>query len=145
MSGSSGPSRRRSTSSRIYRTTNRGPGATYHRHSRESGNPDRHHAGHQRWLDSRFCGNDGASLKALLFVDVAEIALPIAMVALQQQLGGRRAAGDDLAQGIEKARFVVAGRVQPVAGVEGGLRKDRKSTRLNSSHANISYAVFCLK
>src|SRR3712207_7925431 len=25
-----------------------------------------------------------------------------------------------------------------------GLR-DRKSTRLNSSHANISYAVFCLK
>src|SRR3712207_7829592 len=32
---------------------------------------------------------------------------------------------------------------------EGGLdvrgREDRKSTRLNSSHANISYAVFCLK
>src|SRR5476651_1247511 len=27
----------------------------------------------------------------------------------------------------------------------GGLKKDRKSTRLNSSHANISYAVFCLK
>src|SRR3712207_7043095 len=25
------------------------------------------------------------------------------------------------------------------------LHKDRKSTRLNSSHANISYAVFCLK
>src|SRR3712207_7016747 len=25
------------------------------------------------------------------------------------------------------------------------LVKDRKSTRLNSSHANISYAVFCLK
>src|SRR3712207_6985609 len=24
-------------------------------------------------------------------------------------------------------------------------RSDRKSTRLNSSHANISYAVFCLK
>src|SRR3712207_7197257 len=26
-----------------------------------------------------------------------------------------------------------------------GRREDRKSTRLNSSHANISYAVFCLK
>src|SRR3712207_8556096 len=26
-----------------------------------------------------------------------------------------------------------------------GRRLDRKSTRLNSSHANISYAVFCLK
>src|SRR3712207_8313982 len=25
------------------------------------------------------------------------------------------------------------------------LSRDRKSTRLNSSHANISYAVFCLK
>src|SRR3712207_8350206 len=30
------------------------------------------------------------------------------------------------------------------AGVPVDLR-DRKSTRLNSSHANISYAVFCLK
>src|SRR3712207_7694114 len=32
--------------------------------------------------------------------------------------------------------------------VEAHLRlvpEDRKSTRLNSSHANISYAVFCLK
>src|SRR3712207_8773084 len=26
-----------------------------------------------------------------------------------------------------------------------GRGRDRKSTRLNSSHANISYAVFCLK
>src|SRR3712207_8902615 len=26
-----------------------------------------------------------------------------------------------------------------------GALEDRKSTRLNSSHANISYAVFCLK
>src|SRR3712207_7625072 len=31
------------------------------------------------------------------------------------------------------------------AGTLEGLRVDRKSTRLNSSHANISYAVFCLK
>src|SRR3712207_7834088 len=30
-------------------------------------------------------------------------------------------------------------------GAEEKLRPDRKSTRLNSSHANISYAVFCLK
>src|SRR3712207_8126209 len=39
---------------------------------------------------------------------------------------------------------------QPVVGEQGGAghgprRADRKSTRLNSSHANISYAVFCLK
>src|SRR3712207_7976538 len=31
-------------------------------------------------------------------------------------------------------------RAPPVA-----VQEDRKSTRLNSSHANISYAVFCLK
>src|SRR3712207_7750528 len=30
-------------------------------------------------------------------------------------------------------------------GGEAELQTDRKSTRLNSSHANISYAVFCLK
>src|SRR3712207_8553675 len=41
------------------------------------------------------------------------------------------------------ARRVVRVEVQRVE-VEP-LRLDRKSTRLNSSHANISYAVFCLK
>src|SRR3712207_8448528 len=33
----------------------------------------------------------------------------------------------------------------PAGGVEKNQDADRKSTRLNSSHANISYAVFCLK
>src|SRR3712207_8419085 len=33
----------------------------------------------------------------------------------------------------------------PTRGTCPGGRGDRKSTRLNSSHANISYAVFCLK
>src|SRR3712207_8656073 len=41
----------------------------------------------------------------------------------------------------EPVRRQVAGDDQPQA----DLRLDRKSTRLNSSHANISYAVFCLK
>src|SRR3712207_7533299 len=42
----------------------------------------------------------------------------------------------------ERARDVVAvADVGQTAAGEG----DRKSTRLNSSHANISYAVFCLK
>src|SRR6266498_4200834 len=31
------------------------------------------------------------------------------------------------------------------AGLPGDLVRDRKSTRLNSSHVRISYAVFCLK
>src|SRR2546430_7826773 len=34
-------------------------------------------------------------------------------------------------------------RMVPVTGL--GRSRDRKSTRLNSSHSQISYAVFCLK
>src|SRR5215204_3889880 len=34
---------------------------------------------------------------------------------------------------------------QRFRGRSGGSRRDRKSTRLNSSHTVISYAVFCLK
>src|SRR3712207_7314786 len=47
----------------------------------------------------------------------------------------RRAGAPEPAQGQEPLRRVA---VVPRAA-------DRKSTRLNSSHANISYAVFCLK
>src|SRR3712207_8497668 len=43
---------------------------------------------------------------------------------------------DDVNTALDKARSL---------GVEGSDQLDRKSTRLNSSHANISYAVFCLK
>src|SRR5437868_10090567 len=38
-----------------------------------------------------------------------------------------------------------AARAQQVQGVPARLAADRKSTRLNSSHVSISYAVFCLK
>src|SRR3712207_7165262 len=43
-------------------------------------------------------------------------------------------------------RGVLAQRHGDGAGDQAGhAGEDRKSTRLNSSHANISYAVFCLK
>src|SRR3712207_7445413 len=45
-------------------------------------------------------------------------------------------------------RHAAAAREQPAEPSQGEARRearDRKSTRLNSSHANISYAVFCLK
>src|SRR5690606_42050040 len=35
--------------------------------------------------------------------------------------------------------------LHPVYRYEEGVKGDRKSTRLNSSHVKISYAVFCLK
>src|SRR3712207_7807512 len=39
----------------------------------------------------------------------------------------------------------VVAEVEVAVAVVGDRALDRKSTRLNSSHANISYAVFCLK
>src|SRR3712207_8831026 len=72
----------------------------------------------------------------------------------------REAERDDVA-GTDVRRHLEAGAVAPactagVVDLEGHVTfrddvlrgpddLDRKSTRLNSSHANISYAVFCLK
>src|SRR3712207_8381645 len=63
--------------------------------------------------------------------------------ALQGEQRVRLRAGDrERCAGARPGRLVIAEvRVEESAGVE----RDRKSTRLNSSHANISYAVFCLK
>src|SRR2546427_9306786 len=55
--------------------------------------------------------------------------------------------------GIEQVALAGLGRNAVALGVEGAShvlgaqahRVDRKSTRLNSSHSQISYAVFCLK
>src|SRR3712207_8721304 len=70
-----------------------------------------------------------------------------------QAMAGRLARGGghgtDAAQRREagfrsKALRIVAGRQEELCG-RAMADRDRKSTRLNSSHANISYAVFCLK
>src|SRR3712207_7018067 len=45
----------------------------------------------------------------------------------------------------QRHRVLVEERREPACRVTRVLLTDRKSTRLNSSHANISYAVFCLK
>src|SRR3712207_8329256 len=53
--------------------------------------------------------------------------------------------GPELRRGLPRrggGRDGVGARLRPRAWSRAG---DRKSTRLNSSHANISYAVFCLK
>src|SRR3712207_7473939 len=46
---------------------------------------------------------------------------------------------------VHVAEAVPTGAEVDDAGRCAGEQQDRKSTRLNSSHANISYAVFCLK
>src|SRR3712207_7407368 len=54
-----------------------------------------------------------------------------------------RGRGDELDQLLEKGLLAVLGVM--LLGEFATNVQDRKSTRLNSSHANISYAVFCLK
>src|SRR3712207_7205380 len=59
-------------------------------------------------------------------------------------LRGARVRGSRvLAPGGSRPRDAAQGDGQRLLGAGG--HRDRKSTRLNSSHANISYAVFCLK
>src|SRR3712207_6971095 len=55
---------------------------------------------------------------------------------LQERLSGL---AEQMATGIEEMHEGIA------EASDKGKPTDRKSTRLNSSHANISYAVFCLK
>src|SRR3712207_8173161 len=47
--------------------------------------------------------------------------------------------------GSTHARIDTVSSVRSASASSPSIRTDRKSTRLNSSHANISYAVFCLK
>src|SRR3712207_8932287 len=67
-------------------------------------------------------------------VDGVEPAVVVAEELHDARAAGRRAGDAD--RGVH--------RLAPGA-VERAQLRDRKSTRLNSSHANISYAVFCLK
>src|SRR3712207_7166938 len=50
---------------------------------------------------------------------------------------------EDLTNRLEAEAYDYFDRIRRLGGVVPAI--DRKSTRLNSSHANISYAVFCLK
>src|SRR3712207_6868794 len=59
---------------------------------------------------------------------------------LEQWLDGERVAWQQRAVDV-----LLALATQQANGGEPRPGLDRKSTRLNSSHANISYAVFCLK
>src|SRR3712207_1450946 len=86
-------------------------------------------------------GGDGGHLEepglAELALDVVLGVVAVAAVGLHRDVGRlpRGVGGEELGH----VRLGPAG-LSPVEEL-----RDRKSTRLNSSHANISYAVFCLK
>src|SRR3712207_8753039 len=74
-------------------------------------------------------------------------ALPIYRAAAVGRAGRRRVLLGDRHRHDEPRVRHACGRAAHPAVEAGHARRaaDRKSTRLNSSHANISYAVFCLK
>src|SRR2546427_6169953 len=71
----------------------------------------------------------------------AKTTLPVlanVLVEASKQAGGLRLSGTDL-------DIAVSTTVPAEVDADGAVTLDRKSTRLNSSHSQISYAVFCLK
>src|SRR5258707_7546200 len=68
-------------------------------------------------------GSAGATAKWLLFTDADTVHYPGSLA---------RAVAEAEERGVDLLSY-------------SPEQEDRKSTRLNSSHANISYAVFCLK
>src|SRR5207249_7633171 len=72
-------------------------------------------------------------------LDLPEVSL---VAILDADKEGFLRSGDSLIQTIGRAARHINGRAILYA---DRIARDRKSTRLNSSHVSISYAVFCLK
>src|SRR5439155_4559826 len=81
-----------------------------------------------------------------LFRSLGGEAVPQPRVEARRDHGrGRRKLGDARSPGRPPAREGGAARLRFRTVGSRRHRRDRKSTRLNSSHVAISYAVFCLK
>src|SRR3712207_8795198 len=69
----------------------------------------------------------------------------------RQAVDGDAVGDEEVARDLHRRALVVGAVARHVHDAAHALipvplkERDRKSTRLNSSHANISYAVFCLK
>src|SRR5215475_6453888 len=109
----------------------------------------------EKYLDPRFrsrvqlpIGADGRPKRGTIVID----GLPTTMDAELQQYRKRGKPGaTNSTQPLSGSRLADTGRLDfaiernydPVAQIMGMAMEDRKSTRLNSSHVKISYAVFC--
>src|SRR3712207_7890636 len=83
-----------------------------------------------------------------LFRSPAQDRLPLQLVVRGPDAQVAVVRADRLLQRVAGSRGEFRRRGQVREGQGGAQQlehRDRKSTRLNSSHANISYAVFCLK
>src|SRR5690606_21914659 len=95
----------------------------------------------QSLLDQNALGVTGSVVQNRFFALLAQVvsdhgAIPL-LQCQQPALDGLagNAVGENLAFALELGQRLV----------DAGIPQDRKSTRLNSSHVKISYAVFCLK
>src|SRR5690606_40957326 len=67
---------------------------------------------------------------------------------LDESLRNTTVTWEELFDALERGSVTVEGQTETIQGMMMSLQtaiRDRKSTRLNSSHVKISYAVFCLK
>src|SRR2546426_6613497 len=81
-----------------------------------------------------------AALACLIAAKLANVAVPLIMKEVVDGLDPRTAI-----VAVPVALLAIYGSLRFSTTLFAELREDRKSTRLNSSHLVISYAVFCLK
>src|SRR5690606_42151726 len=96
-----------------------------------------------------FCVMLGRPPSSPLFPYTTLFRSPEAWLELVETRGHGVADGEVLTRSVEADEFLLMG-LRLVEGIdlsryEQYAGRDRKSTRLNSSHVKISYAVFCLK
>src|SRR5690348_17907379 len=98
---------------------------------------------------STFGSSDKAVLLGGILVLLALYAALVGMLAVRQLTLGLWGLGlfafIGLAAAVTRPGSTAVYLVPTLAGAAAGAFADRKSTRLNSSHPSISYAVFCLK
>src|SRR5439155_15930828 len=83
-------------------------------------------------------------LHCFRLIRISSVFVGIALVLSLARAAAEQSASLELSRPVRSWEFLAAvGTRAGIFGNEAG--KDRKSTRLNSSHVAISYAVFCLK
>ena len=85
------------------------------------------------------------SRKTIALIGGGQIGGNLALLAAQKELGDIIIFDIPKAEGMVKGKALDLMQLRPHDGYDANITGDRKSTRLNSSHALISYAVFCLK
>src|SRR5258707_6864603 len=91
--------------------------------------------------------NVGAAFDKQLAQDRSVASPLVVAIASRRKIGPMRKRGQEIEElsSVRRLHFRPELPLKRGPRLSGSSGRDRKSTRLNSSHANISYAVFCLK